>query len=168
MHCGDQKLMFLTRNLRKMWEKRSKTLFPPLPITVLLSQNHTTTSDPFLLLPCQCTSFFVFVLFFSFFFTPTMCKSYWKGGKLRGRKESKQRYTAVWVRKISCWGHLSLRFDKVAVWPADKWERSWWTARGPQMSILCDVTEKLESSKQLLRPNYLFLMMFVNLQFTDG
>lgn len=67
MHCGDEKI-FLTRNLGKMWDKIRKTLFLPLSITAPLSQNHTTTPDPFLLVPCQCTSFFVFVIFSSSFF----------------------------------------------------------------------------------------------------
>lgn len=65
---------------------------------------------------------------------PISCKNNWKGRKFHGKKDSKHRYTTVWVNKGDCWGRLSLRLDKVTVWPADNWERS--DAWGPLMSIL--------------------------------
>lgn len=163
--CGDKKLIFLTRNLVEMQDKEARLYFLPFPslhrcLKITLLQIHSfyylVNASPFLVWFC----------FFPFS-THIVCKNSWKGGKLHGRKESKHRNTAVWVKKIGCWGRLSLRFNEVAVWPADEWERSWWAQLPEAPRCSYSVKEKLESSKQLLRPNCLFLMIFVNLQFTD-
>lgn len=64
MYSGDEKLILKMRTLGKMRaEGKKRHFFPPLPITAALSQNHSTTSDSFLLLPGQYTSFFCLSFF---------------------------------------------------------------------------------------------------------
>lgn len=98
--------------------------------------------------PVSTAPFFLFCLVF--FFPPPCPPPHVRTIESFMERRRVNTGTQLWVKKGDCWGRLSLRLDEVAVWPADKWERSWWTAWGPQVSILCD-TEKLEASDQLLR-----------------
>lgn len=69
MHCGDEKIIFLTRNPGKMWDKRSRDIISsPSHHCTTVSKSHSYfRSIPFTTLSMHLLFMFLVWFFFLFF-----------------------------------------------------------------------------------------------------